>query len=219
MHRIVHTCLNYCIVLLACAPALALAVKVGDDAGYQYKDNRYCGGCHQEQLQDYSNSMMGKTPHDEVFQQFYFALNAKGQYDGLGYKGVHPDEPGDCANCHTPDKVLDAGREVDLKEAITQGSKGISCDYCHTVSDVKVIRDSKTGRYDTNIIHTVTRARGNIKYGPLADAQSPVHDTRLSPIHKKSEFCAMCHLNQEHLLSLSTYADWKQAYEAGKVTK
>ncbi|HEB82139.1 MAG TPA: hypothetical protein ENJ11_04660 [Gammaproteobacteria bacterium] len=190
-----------------------------DDPNYEYKDNQYCGGCHQEKLKEYSQSMMGKTPHDKVFQQFYFATNAKGEFDGFGYKGLHPNEPGDCANCHTPDKVLDAGHEVDLKAAIDGGSKGISCDYCHTVSDVKLIYDEKSGRYDTDITRTVTRARGDTKYGPLGDAKSPVHKTMLSPIHTKSEFCAMCHLNQEHLLSLSTYADWKKSYDAGKVTK
>jgi len=196
-----------------------ISVKPVDDPNYQYKDNQYCGACHQEKFKEYSQSMMGKTPHDKVFQQFYFATNAKGEYDGFGYKGFHPDDPGDCANCHTPDKVLDAGHEVDLQAAIDDGSKGISCDYCHTVSDVKIIKDEKTGRYQTDITRTVTRTRGDTKFGPLADAKSPVHKTMLSPIHKKSEFCAMCHLNQEHLLSLSTYADWKKSYDAGRVSK
>lgn len=199
--------------------SLQASAQKTDDPNYQYKDNTYCGACHQEKLKEYSQSMMAKTPHDKVFQQFYFATNAAGQYDGLGYRGFRPNDAGDCANCHTPDKVLDAGHEVDLKTAMDEGSKGISCDYCHTVKDVKIIKDKKTGRYETDITRTVTRARGTTKYGPLADAKSPAHKTMLSPIHKKSEFCAMCHLNQEHLLSLSTYADWKKSYDAGKVTK
>ena len=190
-----------------------------DDPNYQYQPNSFCGACHQEQLQDYSQSMMGQTPHDKVFQQFYLGLNAKGKKDGMGYKGFHPDEPGDCANCHTPDVVLNEGREVDLMEAIDKGSHGISCDFCHTVADVQVIQDPETGRYETGINHVVTRARGETKRGPFADAESPAHKTLQSPIHLKSEFCAMCHLNQEHLLSLSTYADWKTAYDKGTVTQ
>ena len=192
---------------------------IKDDPGYNYQPNSYCGACHQEQLRDYSQSMMGKTPHDKVFQQFYLGLNAKGEKDGMGYKGFHPDEPGDCANCHTPDVVLNEGHEVDLMEAIDKGSQGISCDFCHTVADVRVIRDPDTGRYITDINHVVTRARGDTKRGPYDDAVSPAHKTVSSPIHVKSEFCAMCHLNQEHLLSLSTYADWKAAYDKGVVTQ
>jgi len=46
---------------------------------------------------------------------------------------------GDCASCHTPDVVLNAGHELSLEEAIKKGSNGISCDYCHTIRDVKVI--------------------------------------------------------------------------------
>ncbi len=190
-----------------------------DDPAYHYKPNSYCGSCHKEQLRDYSRSMMGKTPHDQVFQQFYLGLDAKGRKDGMGYKALHPDEPGDCANCHTPDMVLNAGHEVDLMDAIAAGSQGISCDFCHTVTDVKVIRDPKTGRYQTAITRVVRRARGDTKGGPYRDAVSPAHKTAYSPIHTRSEFCAMCHLNQEHLLSLSTYADWKQAYDKGVVKR
>lgn len=193
------------------------AADVKDDPGYQYKPNSYCGSCHQEQLRDYSRSMMGRTPHDKVFQQFYLGLNARGEKDGMGYKGFHPNEPGDCANCHTPDVVLNEGHEVDLMEAIARGSKGISCDFCHTVADVRVNMDPDSGRYDTDINHVVIRARGSTKRGPYGDAVSPAHKTVFSPIHTRSEFCAMCHLNQEHLLSLSTYADWKDAYDKGVV--
>lgn len=205
-------------VMLIWAQVFA-ASDIKDDPGYQYQPNSYCGACHQEQLKDYSRSMMGKTPHDKVFRQFYLGLNAKGEKDGMGYKGFHPDEPGDCANCHTSDVVLNEDREVDLMEAIDKGSQGISCDFCHTVANVKVIHDPDTGRYDTDINHIVTRARGDTKHGPYDDAVSPAHKTVLSPIHTKSEFCAMCHLNQEHLLSISTYADWKAAYDKGVVTQ
>ena len=206
------------LLLLLSAPALH-AEGIRDDPDYQYKPNLFCGACHQEQLKDYSQSMMGKTPHDAVFQQFYLGLNAQGKKDGMGYKALHPDEPGDCGNCHTPDIVLNEGHEVDVTEAIRKGSLGISCDFCHTVADVKVIRDPVTGRYDTDITHTVVRARGDTKHGPFQDANSPAHKTVYSPIHTRSEFCAMCHLNQEHLLSLSTYADWKAAYDKGVVKK
>jgi len=195
------------------------AVAEKDNPNYSYVANKVCGFCHKEQFKDYSASMMGRTPHDKVFRQFYFARNSEGKFDGMGYKGAFPGKAGDCGNCHTPDIVLNEQKEVDIDEAVKKGSKGISCDFCHTVSDVKVIYDKKTGRYETDILRTVTRARGNVKRGPLNDAVSPVHETAFSPIHTKSEFCAMCHLNQERLLSLSTYSDWKTAFDRGVIKK
>ncbi len=207
-----------CIPLLVAFSGIGYATEAVDDPDYTYYDNKTCGGCHPEKLADYSQSMMGQTPGDAVFQQFYFATNAKGEYDGFGFKAFKPEEPGDCANCHTPDVILDAGAEIGLAEAM-KTSKGISCDFCHTVKDVKVIRDPATGRYDTRIWKVAERARGNVKRGPYKDAKSPFHETAYSPIHTRPEFCAMCHLNQEHLLSLDTYETWKQAYDKGSVKK
>jgi len=195
------------------------AASKRDNPNYRYVENKVCGFCHKEQFKDYSASMMGRTPHDKVFRQFYFARNSEGKFDGMGYKAAFPGKAGDCGNCHTPDIVLNERSEVDIDEAIKKGSKGISCDFCHTVSDVKVIYDKKTGRYETDIMRTVVRRRGNVKRGPLGDAVSPVHKTAFSPIHTKSEFCAICHLNQEHLLSLSTYSDWKAAFDRGLIKK
>jgi len=63
----------------------------------------------------------------------------------------------------------------------------------------------------------VKRARGMVKRGPLKDAKSPFHKTKFSPIHTQSEFCAACHNNQEHLLSLDTYDVWKKAFDKGAV--
>jgi len=180
-------------------------------------DNETCGSCHQEKLRDYQSSLMGKTPHDQVFRQFYAAVNAGGKPDGIGFRAFKPKGASDCASCHTSDVVLDAGHELSLEEAIKKGSNGISCDYCHTIKDVKVIYDPGTKRYDTRLWKMVTRARDNVKRGPLKDAKSPFHKTKFSPIHTKSEFCAACHNNQEHLLSLDTYDTWKKAFDKGVV--
>ena len=188
-----------------------------DDPHYEYMDNETCGSCHEEKLHDYQSSMMGKTPNDKVFQQFYAAVNAKGEADGIGFRAFKPKGESDCASCHTPDVVLDAGHELALEDAIKKGSNGISCDYCHTIKDVKVIYNPKTQRYDTRLWKMVTRARGEVKRGPLKDAKSPFHQTKFSPIHTKSEFCAACHNNQEHLLSLDTYDSWKKAFDKGVV--
>ncbi len=215
---LVLVCFGAGLLVAGLRPASSAAPAAdADDPHYEYMDNETCGACHQEKLRDYQSSFMGQTPHDQVFRQFYAAVNARGKPDGIGFRAFKPKGASDCASCHTPDVVLDAGHELSLEEAIKRGSKGISCDYCHTIKDVKVIFDPKTGRYDTRIWKMVTRARGEVKRGPLKDAKSPFHKTKFSPIHVKSEFCAACHNNQEHLLSLDTYHVWKQAFDKGVV--
>ena len=195
----------------------AYALQDDKDVNYNYMSNEVCGACHKEKLEDYASSMMGTTPNDKVFRQFYAAVNSEGEPDGIGFRAFKPKGASDCANCHTPDAVLDAGHELSLEEAIQKGSKGISCDFCHTIKDVKVLFDPKTKRYDTRIWKTVIRQKSNTKMGPLSDAKSPFHKTQSSPIHTRSEFCAACHLNQEHFLSLDTYDSWKKAYDKGVV--
>ncbi len=66
-----RTMIILAVLLVPLQASAAADVDVKDDPGYQYKPNSYCGTCHQEQLSDYSQSMMGRTPHDQVFQQFY----------------------------------------------------------------------------------------------------------------------------------------------------
>jgi len=211
-------CLGITMTVVGIRPAASQTTAADtDNTHYHYMKNGTCGSCHQEKLQDYQSSLMGQTPHDKVFRQFYAAVNAKGKADGIGFRAFKPKGASDCASCHTPDVVLNAGHELSLEEAIKKGSNGISCDYCHTIRDVKVIYNPDTKRYDTRLWKMVTRTRGNVKRGPLKDAKSPLHKTKFSPIHTKSEFCAACHNNQEHLLSLDTYDTWKKAFDKGVV--
>ncbi len=180
----------------------------------------YCGGCHTRIYQEWKTSTMANTVHNPVVYQFYTGTNAKGEKDGLGYQGMHPGETGDCADCHVPQLVLDEhakGKEVDLGVAMKEKlDHGISCNFCHTVSDVHIRQDA-SGRYDTRIIHTVTQDKSGAKLGPFKDAKSPAHPTKYSALHRDSKLCAICHLNQEKFLSMSTYKDWQDAYKAGKV--
>jgi len=155
--RITTTAIILCIGLVLITVGIKSAASQDtaaadtDNPHYQYMDNETCGSCHQEKLQDYQSSLMGKTPHDKVFRQFYAAVNAKGKPDGIGFRAFKQKGASDCASCHTPDVVLNAGHELSLEEALKKGSNGISCDYCHTIRDVKVIYNPETKRYDTRL--------------------------------------------------------------------
>ncbi|HHS88856.1 MAG TPA: hypothetical protein ENJ26_00635 [Rhodobacteraceae bacterium] len=201
--------------------AMALAISPGlilADTDPQTSP-AFCGACHTRIYQEWQSSTMAKDINNPVVYQFYTGTNGKGEKDGLGFQGLHPGETGDCADCHVPQLVLDEhakGKEVDLGVAMKEKlDHGISCNFCHTVTDVHVKKDAN-GRYDTRITHTVKQDKSGTKYGPFKDAKSPAHPTKYSALHRESRLCAICHLNQEKFLSMSTYKDWEDAFKAGK---
>jgi hypothetical protein len=193
-------------------------------------DPKYCGACHVRIYNEYSGSVMGTDLQNPIVYQFFTATNAKGEKDGLGYQGVFPGQPGDCAQCHVPKLVLKehmAGREVDLGRAINDRSDfGISCSYCHSVQHVAV---KKTGdRYKTGPVNTVTLDGSGAVHGPRSGVSSPAHPVKTDPFIRTAEFCSQCHLNQEDghaktrnegrgVLAISTYEDWKTLFDAGRI--
>jgi len=114
--------------------------------------------------------------------------------------------------------VIDAharGEEVDLGEAMVNvADHGIACSYCHAVSEIHLEKD-ENGRYPTRIFDKVTlEPNPDVWHGPFATDEA-AHDVVQSDIYRQSEICGTCHVNQEKFLSISTYDDWKQAYDAG----
>ena len=182
----------------------------------------YCGSCHQRIFQEWKTSRMAKDINNRKVYQFYTGEHGTGGFDGLGFKPMKKGETGDCADCHFPLLSLKAhkeGKEVDLGVAMNEKKDhGISCIFCHSVASVHIKQDAN-GRYHTRISDTVTLGRSDTHYGPLKDSKSPVHKSQYSALHKTSELCGSCHLNQEKFLSISTYKDWKEAFDSGKTDK
>ena len=209
--RVVLTCL-----VLAGLPALTSADELLMPV---QKDPATCGACHQRIYREWKSSSMAKTIDNPNVYQFYTGTNPKGEKDGIGYQGMHPGQAGDCADCHVPQLTLDEhtqGREVDLGRAMQDKlDYGISCHFCHTLDHVKLEKDA-AGRYKTRLFETVTQdAQGHIQ-GPFEKTVAP-HGATYNGLYKSSELCGACHLNQEKFLSISTYADWKQAYDTGVI--
>ncbi|MFN2330005.1 MAG: YgaP-like transmembrane domain [Chromatocurvus sp.] len=112
--------------------------------------------------------------------------------------------------------------------SIEQGREGISCDVCHSVQDVRIHYDQFGNLVTVKIDKKEVIRRGEVKFGPYRDAVSPAHKTAYSPIFKKSEFCAMCHMERADdleavgvpsLLTLDEYPLWKDNFDAGKTDK
>lgn len=181
-----------------------------------------CALCHQRIFDEWKSSSMGTDLDNKRVFEFFTGTNGAGELDGLGFQGLNPGEAGDCADCHVPVSAIKAavnGGEADLGEIIeAKSDHGISCIFCHSISAVNVEKDQE-GRYHTRILDTTALGPENLRYGPLADADAPTHETAASDLFRQSEICAICHLNQERFLSISTYDDWKEAFDAGKVTQ
>lgn len=211
--------LRLAIYLTTCLVLITTQLQAAPDP---MKDPKYCGSCHQRIYKEWASSRMGQDLSNPIVYQFYTGTNPEGKMDGLGFQPFTHGKKGDCADCHVPELVLDEhakGREVDLGQAMREKlDHGISCNFCHTVSKVKIRKD-ENGRYHTRIFETVTRDTSGAKHGPFADAKSPAHATVQNPLFRSSELCAVCHLNQEKFLSISTYDDWKKAYAEGKTDK
>lgn len=186
------------------------------------KDPKYCGSCHKRVYKEWSQSLMGTDLNNSVVYQFYTGTNPAGEKDGLGFQPLMHGAKGDCADCHVPQLVLDEhakGKEVDLGIAMKEKlDHGISCHFCHTLEDVKIEKDAD-GKYHTRITESVTQGDPMVMHGKRDDAKSPAHKTMKSALIQDSKVCAICHLNQENLLSISQYEDWKIAYDSGKTDK
>ena len=181
---------------------------------------QYCGNCHTRIFKEWQSSAMGKDLDNLHVYQFYTGTNGKGEKDGIGFQPFTHGAKGDCADCHVPQLTLDEhkqGREVDLGIAMKDKlDHGISCNYCHTMAHANLEKNAQ-GRYETRIFDTVKQGESGTKLGPFKDLKSPVHKTKYSDLYREnSKLCGTCHLNQEKFLSISTYADWKAAYDSGK---
>ena len=194
--------------------------------GVDVKSPEYCGACHPRILEEWKSSEMGRDLDNPVVYQFYTATNARGEKDGRGYRGKHPDKAGECADCHVPDLVLQqhkkTAEDVDLGVAMREKSDhGISCYFCHTMSDVKTPLGAN-GKYPERIFQKVTQDPRRRIHGPRGKTGKEFHPsgTVKGALVKSSQMCSACHLNQEeNVIAISTPLDWEKAVKDGHTTE
>lgn len=157
-----------------------------------FEDPEVCSTCHRDIYNEWSKSMHAYAWEDKWYQPDY--LLAHQQTDGATDLL--------CGACHAPI----AARTGLLPPA--DGSKfdatsrrGISCDFCHTVTGVSQMY---------NMGHDSTP--GNVKFGPRGDGNSLYHEVKHTEIHTKADFCGSCHMvihpaTGAHIID--TWDDWK----------
>ncbi len=157
-----------------------------------FEDPKVCSTCHSAIYEEWSRSMHAYAWEDKWYQPDYLLAHQEtdGATDTL------------CGACHAPV----AARTGLLPPA--DGSKfdatsrrGISCDFCHTVSGVEQMH---------NMGHI--SQPGSVKLGPRGDGKSLYHEVKYSEIHTKADFCGSCHMvihptTGVHIID--TWEDWK----------
>ena len=151
-----------------------------------------CSHCHREIYNFWSKSMHSYAWEDKWYQPDFILAHQQtdGATDLL------------CGACHAPI----AARTGLLPPA--DGSKfdevsrrGISCDFCHTVTGVE---------QTYNMGHV--SEPGKVKFGPRGDGRSLYHEVKKTEIHSKADFCGSCHMvihpdTGVHIID--TWEDWK----------
>lgn len=160
-----------------------------------FEDPKVCSSCHQDIYEEWINSRHAKAWDNKWYQPDY--LLAHKETDGL--TDIL------CGACHAPI----AARTGLLPPA--DGSKfdeisrkGISCDFCHTVTGVQSMQ---------NMGHV--SEPGNVKRGPRGDGRSLHHEVKFSEVHTRADFCGSCHMVVHPVTGvhiIDTWEDWKNNY-------
>ncbi len=168
-----------------------------------FTSQSYCGTCHRTLYDQWSQSLHAKAFSDPIFYSVMnVAIADMGGKDSDGGKLIQDY----CLHCHTPIGSLTG----DIPPTTATSTNAISCDFCHTVSDISGVGN---GSY--------INSPGILKRGPFKDSFSPAHETVYSELHIKSEFCGMCHDVYHPVNGLpleTTYTEWKQSPYAAEGT-
>jgi len=156
-----------------------------------FQDPSECGACHREIYQAWAGSKHAASWINQFYQADYQLANLETD-DATGMF---------CGGCHAP-VAMRTGQlpPFDGSTFDNVARRGVSCDFCHTVSEV-------VEPYNVKNISTP----GRVKRGPRGDTVSPTHQTLYSELHTDSRFCGACH-NVRHPASgaiiIDTYDDW-----------
>lgn len=158
----------------------------------QFENPEKCLHCHRDIYNDWSKSMHALAWEDKWYRPDYLLAHQEtdGATDLL------------CGACHAPiAERTNLLPPADGSKFDATSSRGISCDFCHTVSSVKQM-------YNMGHISKP----GNVKFGPRGDGRSLYHEVKNTDIHTKSDFCGSCHMvihPATGVYIIDTWDDWK----------
>lgn len=182
---------------------LAVLIGCGDNQPQltqeELLDPATCATCHPKHYQEWSGSMHAFAADDPVF----VGMNKRGQRETAGALGDF------CVGCHAPMAVR-LGLTTDglnLAE-LPQWSKGVTCYFCHSVTDVQ-------GEHNNPLV----LATDGVMRGGITNASpSAPHLTAYSPLldgdsTESSRMCGSCHdvVTPAGVHLERTLAEWKES--------
>jgi len=178
---------------VAAAPDPAPAPEPQIFAPGDFENPERCLNCHRDIYNQWSKSMHAFAWTDKWYQADYLLGHAEtnGATDLL------------CGACHAPIAARTGQLPpADGSQFDETSKRGISCDFCHTVSRVEQM---------FNMGHV--SEPGNTKIGPRGDGRSLYHEVKTTNLHSKPEFCGSCHMvihpaNGTHIID--TWQDYQQ---------
>ena len=157
-----------------------------------FEDPKTCSTCHRAIYNEWSKSMHANAWENKWYQPDYILAHQQtdGATDVL------------CGACHAPIAARTGLLPpADGSQFDATSRRGISCDFCHTVSGVGQM---------FNMGHI--SAPGPVKRGPRGDGRSLYHEVKFTEIHTKADFCGSCHMvihpaTGTHIID--TWNDWQ----------
>jgi hypothetical protein len=159
----------------------------------QFVSAKRCGSCHKDIYAAWNMSLHAASAEDSIFKASYEeALQTVGEQA----KTL-------CLACHAPTVVVT--KDYDMTREITR--EGVTCDFCHSLKGTELVAHKEPFVLDV----------GEVKYGPIRDAESTAHQVAFSEFHTTSLHCAGCHEyeNAHGVPLLSTYSEWERYRQGG----
>lgn len=169
-------------------PAEEIQVKHGE-----FNSARTCGSCHRMIYSRWQHGMHAMSYDDPIFLEAFERAYLRSGGEAASY----------CLGCHSPT----TRQTKDYAGNLPLTHEGVTCDFCHTVGGV-----------DLDAADPFLISLGEVRYGPLRHASSPVHKVEYRGHFEGADLCAGCHELKSpkggHLLS--TYSEWKESRYAAE---
>jgi hypothetical protein len=176
-----------------------------------------CRDCHPKQYNDWTGSVHALAFQDPVYQgELNKAVRAAGH-----------DISRQCNGCHSPAGMVTGEiKKPGIADLSPMALAGVSCDICHSISDVTHLQTPSHEPENGSFILTpgVDSVDGVklVKQGPFKPSDNcgnGFHECVESPLHLRAELCAGCHQvyhYDAHFPLGSTYLEWKHSAYAQK---
>ncbi|HEB71548.1 MAG TPA: hypothetical protein ENI77_02890 [Nitrospirae bacterium] len=158
-----------------------------------FTSSKICGECHIDIYNSWRQSMHSRSVSDPIFRAAYI----------MAFFKTNGKSPKLCLGCHSPTTRVTNNYKLD--DPIT--SEGVTCDFCHSLKEVKF----------THPVNTAVMDVGHVKYGPNKEGSVKIHDIKYSPLHSSAKLCATCHEYRPNGVPvMTTYSEWKEGPYAEK---